>query len=86
MWARGQTPGYSPKTEALRFIPSAVCKKKHSICSIVGYVVYPTKFDSDSDTNPISSALSSQDAWKKALLRVAKFNHLTNEYEALDLV
>lgn len=86
MWAKGPTPGYSPKTEALRFIPNAVCKKKHSICNIVGYIVYPSKFDSDSDTNPIASGVNSKNAWEKALLRVAKFNHRTNEYEALDSV
>ena len=73
MWAKGPTPRYSPKTDAQKFIPGAVCKKKHAMCNIVRYVIYPSADDALADTNPISSAGNAKKAWEKALHRVAKF-------------
>ena len=70
MFAKGPQPGYSPKTEVLEQIPTSVCRKKYSICDLVGYVVYPTKKDADNDTNGIASCGSAKEAWSKALGRI----------------
>ena len=83
MWAKGPMPGYSSEKDAQKFIPGAVCKKKHAMCDIVGYVIYPSAADALADTNPISSAGSAQNAWEKALLKFARYNVVTNEWEKL---
>lgn len=82
MWAKGPMPGYSPKDEAMNFIPNAVCQKKHAMCNIVGYVVYPSRADAKADTNPISSAGNARDAWEKALCKYAEFDAVANKYVA----
>lgn len=78
---KGPMPGYSPKTIAQEFIPNAVCKKKHAMCNIVGYVIYPSAADALADTNAISSAGNAQNAWENALRKIAKFNVVTNAWE-----
>ena len=81
MWARGPIPGFSPKAEMLALFPKTVCCKKHAMCNIVGYVVYPSKEDMKLDVNPLSSAGNSRDAWEKALCKVATYNGETKQFE-----
>ena len=82
MWAKGPMPGYSPRSEALAFIPRAVCVKKHAAHGIVGYVVYRSKEDSIYDCNAISSAGNARDAWEKALCKYAEFDVVANKFVA----
>lgn len=86
MWAKGPIPGYSPKTEALVFIPKAVCQQKHAMCGIQGYVIYPSRADAKADTNPISSAGSAREAWEKALTKYSEFDPVLNKFVAKNLV
>lgn len=65
MFAEGKTPGYSAKAEALRLKPGLVCKRKYTICDIVGYVVY------DGD-RAITSARTAHEAWRKVEARLAR--------------
>ena len=86
MWAKGPMPGFSPKTELLAFVPTAVCQKKYAMCNITGYLVYPTKEDAKNDKNAMSSAGNAKDAWEKALTKIATYNVHTNRFELKEKV
>lgn len=75
MFSKGFQPGYSPKKEMLKFLPSAVCSKYNS-----SYVVYLNSKEID----VFAYGLNSRDAWENALSRVARLNLNTNEYEVID--
>lgn len=64
MFAKGPMPGYSPKDEALKLCPTAVCRKKHCFFNIVGYVIYDKEGGA-----AVSSARSAKGAWEKALAK-----------------
>ncbi len=66
MFAKGPMPGNSFKTDVLKQIPTAICRKKYSICDLVGYIIYPTKKDADNNTNGMSVGGNSQKAWEQA--------------------
>lgn len=81
MWAKGPTPGHSPKTELLNFVPGAVCQRMtNERYRLTGYFVYPTKKDAKEDTNVMSSACSSKEAWEKALALVATYDCVDDVY------
>ena len=80
MWAKGPMPGYHPKDDFRSFHPDAVCVKKHSICNIVGYVVYMSAADAKADIRPIASAGNAKDAWSKALSKLFKYDFVNNVY------
>jgi len=81
MWAKGPTPGYSPKTELLNFVPGAVCQRMtNAQYRLTGYFVYPSKEDAKKDTNVMSSAVSSKEAWEKALSLVVDYDVANDVY------
>lgn len=86
MWAKGPMPGFSPKTELLAFVPTAVCRKKYAMCNITGYLVYPTKEDAKNDKNAMGVAASAKDAWEHALCKVATYNIHTRCFELKETV
>lgn len=59
MFAKGPTPGATPKDDALAVWPGAQCKRREAI-GIRGYVVFTA------DGKAIASAGTAQDAWRKA--------------------
>ena len=62
MFAKGPTPGYSPKEEALKFHPGAYCQKRTlSSISVTGYVVF------DAKGNALAAAGSPKSAWERAI-------------------
>ena len=75
MWAKGPMPGYSPKSELLKLIPTAVCEAKVSVAELMGYVVYHSR-----GGVAISSAGNARDAWDKALRRVASYDAAHRAY------
>ncbi len=81
MFTKGPMPGYSPKNDAKSFLPHAVCEKKYASHGISGYIVYPSAADAKSDTNALSSASTSREAWEKALSKVAVYNRVSGAWE-----
>jgi len=58
MFAKGPISGFSPKSEALKLCPNAVCRKKATCCGITGYVIYVKG-------KGVCSASTAKEAWEK---------------------
>ena len=62
MFVNGPMPGYSPRSEVLKYCPAAVCLKKEAMHGIRGFVVYDIP-----GGKAIGSAGNAQGAWLNAL-------------------